>query len=153
MSFNLSITALAVYFTLNSFDILKNIPSVDLSYVKSMGSLLTHMKEDDDDDDDDDGLKFPSLEDTDDPESMHDSRKITDERLMHDLNDYGNIFDFDPQNSPDPPYIIVDDDDDDDDDNDGEIRDVHRKQTTQQDYLDSDYSLSSRYNAPYHAHK
>ena len=113
-----------------------------------MGSLLTHVKEDDDDD----GLKFPSLEDIDDPESMHNSRKIaadSHERLMHDLNDYGDIFDFDPQNSPDPPCIIVDDDDDDD----GEIRDVHRKQTTQQDYLDSDYSLNSRFNAPYHAHK
>jgi hypothetical protein len=145
LTFNLSITALAVYFTFNSFDILKNIPSVDLFY---MGSLLTHVKEDDDDD----GLKFTSLEDTDDPESMHDSRKITadsHERLMHDLNDYGDIFDFDPQNSPDPPCIIVDDDDD----NDGEIRDVHRKQTTQQDYLDSDYSLNSRFNAPYHVHK
>ena len=69
---------------------------------------------------------------------------------MHDVNDYGDIFDFDPQNSPDPPYILVDDDDD---DNDGEIRDVHREQTTQQDYLDSDYSLNSRFNAPYHAHK
>ena len=90
-----------------------------------MRSLLIHVKEDDDDDDDD-GLKFTSLEDTDDPESMHDSRKITEdshERHMHDLNDYGDILDFDPQNSPDPPYIIVDDDD-------GEIRDVHRKQTT-----------------------
>ena len=152
LAFNLSITALKVYFTFNSFDILKIIPSVDIFYVKSMGSLLTHVKEDDDDDD---GLKFTSLEDTDDPESMHDSRKITadsHERLMHDLNDYGDIFDFDPQNSPEPPYIIVDDDDD-DDDNDGEIRDVHRKQTTQQDYLDSDYSLNSRFNAPYHAHK
>jgi len=147
LTFNLSITALAVYFTFNSFDILKNIPSVDLFYVKSMGSLLTHVK--DDDDDDDDGLKFPSLEDTDDPESMHDFRKITADshgRLMHDLNDYGDIFDFDLQNSPDPPYIIVDDDD-------GEIRDVHREQTTQRDYLYSDYSLSSRFNAPYHAHK
>ncbi len=112
-----------------------------------MGSLLTHVKEDDDDD----GLKFISSEDFDDPESMHDSRKITansDERLMYDLNDYGDIFDFDPQNSPDPPCIIVDDDDDD-----GEIRYVHRKQTTQQDYLDSDYTLNSRFNAPYHVHK
>jgi hypothetical protein len=144
LTFNLSITALAVYFTFNSFDILKNIPSVDLFY---MGSLLTHVKEDDDDD----GLKFISSEDFDDPESMHDSRKITansDERLMYDLNDYGDIFDFDPQNSPDPPCIIVDDDDDD-----GEIRYVHRKQTTQQDYLDSDYTLNSRFNAPYHVHK
>jgi hypothetical protein len=119
-----------------------------------MGSLLTHVKEDDEDD----GLKFTSLEDTDDPESMHDSRKITADthgRLMHDVNDYGDIFDFDPQNSPDPPYIIVDDDDDDDDDNDndGEIRDVHRQQTTQQDYLDSDYTLSSRFNVSYHTHK
>jgi len=108
------------------------------------------------DDDDDDGLKFHSFEDIDDPESMHNSRKITadsHERLMHDLSDYGDIFDFDPQNSPDPPCIIVDDDDDDDDDDDGEIRDVYRKQTTQQDYLDSDYTLNSRFNAPYHAHK
>jgi hypothetical protein len=89
---------------------------------------------DDDDDDDDDGLKFTSLEDTDDPESMHDSRKITadsPERLTNDLNDYDLslqrrvIFDFDPQNSPDPPYIIIDDDNGDEDDS--------RKQIIQQD--------------------
>ena len=41
----------------------------------------------------------------------------------------------------------------DDDNDDGEICDVHRKQTTQQDYLDSDYTLNSRFNAPYHVHK
>jgi hypothetical protein len=80
---------------------------------------------------------------------------------MNDLNDYDlssqrrDIFDFDLQDSPDP-YIIVDDNDDDDNGDDGndnsdggEIRDVQRKQTTQQDYLDSDYSLSSRFNTPY----
>ena len=125
----------------------------------SILSLLTHSKEEDnDDDDDDDGLKFTSFEDIDDHELMHDSLKITadsHERLMIDLNDYDlssqrrDIFDFDLQDSPDP-YIIVDDNDDDndgDDSNDG--NDVHRKQTTQQDYLDSDYSLSSRFNTPY----
>ena len=89
--------------------------------VKSIRSLLTHSKEEDDDDDDD-----------------------------YDLSSQRrDIFDFDLQDSPDP-YIIVDDyddDKDDDDSNDGD--DVHRKQTTQQDYLDSDYSLSSRFNTPY----
>jgi len=73
---------------------------------------------------------------------------------MNDLNDYDlssqrrDIFDFDLQDSPDP-FIIVDDNDDggDSDDKDGD--DVHRKQTTQHDYLDSDYSLSSRFNTPY----
>ena len=120
-------------------------------------SLLIHSKEDDDDD----GLKFTSLEDTDDPELTYNSRKITadsHERLIKDLNDYDlssqrrDIFDFDLQDSPDP-YIIVDDNDDGGDDNDGDDstdgNDVHRKQTTQQDYLDSDYSLSSRFNTPY----
>ena len=123
--------------------------------LESIRSLLTHAKKEEDDDD---GLEFTSLEDIDDPESMRDSRKITansDERLMNDLNDYDlssqrrDIFDFDLQDSPDP-FIIVDDNDDDkdgDDSNDG--NDVHRKQTTQQDYLDSDYSLSSRFNTPY----
>ena len=127
--------------------------------IKSIRSLLIHSKEDHDD-----GLKFTSLIDTDGPEWMHDSRIITEdshERLVIDLNDYDlssqrrDIFDFDLQDSPDP-YIIVDDNDDDDNgddgnDNsdDGEIRDVQRKQTTQQDYLDSDYSLSSRFNTPY----
>jgi hypothetical protein len=95
---------------------------------------------------------------------MHDNRKITadsHERLINNLNDYDlssqrrDIFDFDLQDSPDP-YIIVDDNDDGADDNDGDDGDdsndsdeVHRKQTTQQDYLDSDYSLSSRFNTPY----
>jgi len=126
--------------------------------IKSIRSLLSHAKEEDDDDD---GLEFTSFEDIDDHELMHDSRKITadsHERLMNDLNDYDlssqrrDIFDFDLQDSPDP-YIIVDDNDDgaddkdDDDSNDG--NEVHRKQTTQQDYLDSDYSLSSRFNTPY----
>ena len=133
--------------------------------IKSIRSLLTHSKGEDEDDND--GLKFTSLEDTDGLEWMHNSRKITadsHERLINDWNDYDlssqrrDIFDFDLQDSPDP-YIIVDDNDDkDDDDNgddgndnsdDGEIRDVQRKHTTQQDYLDSDYSLSSRFNTPY----
>ena len=119
--------------------------------VKSIRSLLTHAKEEDnDDDDDDDGLNFTSFEDIDDHITAD-----SHERLMNDLNDYDlssqrrDIFDFDLQDSPDP-YIIVDDNDDDkndDDSNDGD--DVHRKQTTQQDYLDSDYSLSSRFNTPY----
>jgi len=55
-----------------------------------------------------------------------------------------DIFDFDLQDSPDP-YIIVDDNDDDKDGDDS-------KQTTQQDYLDSDYSLISRFNTPYNVH-
>ena len=116
-----------------------------------MRSLLTHAKEEDDDD----GLKFTSLDDTDDHELMHDSMKITadsHERLMNDLNDYDlssqrrDIFDFVLQDSPDP-YIIVDDNDDGGDEN--EDNNADRKQTTQQDYLDSDYSLSSRFNTPY----
>jgi hypothetical protein len=123
--------------------------------IKSIRSLLIHSKKDRDD-----GLKFTSLQDTDGPEWMHDSRKITEdshERLINDLNDYDlssqrrDIFDFDLQDSPDP-YIIVDDNDDNggnDNNDDGEIRDVLKKQTTQQDYLDSDYSLSSRFNTPY----
>jgi hypothetical protein len=83
------------------------------------------------------------------------------ERLIHDLNNYDlssqrrDIFDFDLQDSPDP-YVIVDNNDDNgggDNNDDGEIRDVHRKQTTQQDYLDSDYSLSSRFNTPYNIQK
>ena len=122
----------------------------------SIRSLLTHAKEDEEDNDDDNGLKFTPLEDADDPE------------LMNNFNDYDlssqrrDIFDFELQDSPDP-YIIVDDDDDadndnggddDDDDNDssadGKDLDVHRKQTTQKDYLDSDYySLSTRFNTPY----
>ncbi len=31
--------------------------------------------------------------------------------------------------------------------------DVHRKQTTQLDYLDSDYSFKSRFNTPYNVQK
>ena len=144
LTFNLSITVLAVYFTFNNFDILKTIPSINTISVKSIRSLLTHAK------DDDDGLNFTSFEDIDDHITAD-----SHERLMNDLNDYDlssqrrDIFDFDLQDSPDP-YIIVDDNDDDkndDDSNDGD--DVHRKQTTQQDYLDSDYSLSSRFNTPY----
>jgi hypothetical protein len=112
--------------------------------------LLTHANEDDDDD----GLKFTSLEDTDDPELMYNSRKImadSHERLINDLNDYDlssqrkDIFDFDLQDSPDR-YNIVDDNDDGDDD-------VHREQTTQLDYLDSDYSFKSRFNTPYNVQK
>jgi hypothetical protein len=150
LTFNLSITALAVYFTFNSFDILKNIPSMDLMHIRS---LLTHAKEDDDDDD---GLNFTSFEDIDDHELMHDSMKIMadyHERLMNVPNNYDlssqrrDIFDFDLQDSPDP-YIIVEDNDDDGGD-DNEDNDADRKQTTQQDYLDSDYSLSSRFNTPY----
>jgi hypothetical protein len=138
---------------------------MDSISVKSMRSLLTHVKEENDVE----SLKITSSEDIDDPESMHDSRKITansDERLIHDLNDdlssqRRDIFAFDLQDSPDP-YIIVDDDDDDDDNgdngdndknNDSEIRDVHRKQTTQQDFLDSDYSFSLRFNTPYNVQK
>ena len=113
----------------------------------SIRSLLTHAKEDDEDNDDDNGLKFTPLEDADDPE------------LMNNFNDYDlssqrrDIFDFELQDSPDP-YIIVDDNDNGNDDNDssadGEDCDVHRKQTTQKDYLDSDYySLSTRFNTPY----
>jgi len=121
--------------------------------------MLTHAE-----DEDDDGLKFTSLEDTDDPELMYNSMKFTadsHERLIHDLNNYDlssqrrDIFDFDLQDSPDP-YVIVDNNDDNgggDNNDDGEIRDVHRKQTTQQDYLDSDYSLSSRFNTPYNVQK
>ena len=124
----------------------------------SIQSLLNHAKEEEDD-----GLKFTSLEDTDNPELMYNSRKITadsQERLLNHLHDYDlslqrkDIYDFDLQDSPDP-YIIVDDNDDvkDDDDKDGDDsndgNDVHRKLTTQQDYLDSDYSLSSRFNTPY----
>jgi len=125
--------------------------------VMHIRSLLIHSKEDDDDD----GLKFTSLEDTDDPELTYNSRKITadsHERLIKDLNDYDlssqrrDIFDFDLQDSPDP-YIIVDDNGDNDNNDDGEIRDVHKKQLTQQDYLDSDYSRSSRFNTPYNVHK
>ena len=44
-------------------------------------------------------------------------------------------------------------DDDDDNDDNGEISDVHRKQTTQQDFLDSDYSFSLRFNTPYNVQK
>jgi hypothetical protein len=131
-----------------------------------MRSLLFNVKEEDDVE----SLKFISSEDIDDPESMHDSRKITansDERLTNDLNDCDlssqrrDIFAFDLQDSPDP-YMIVDDDDDDDDDddngdndknNDGEIHDIHRKQTTRQDFLDSDYSFSLRFNTPYNVQK
>jgi len=150
LTFNLSITALAVYFTFNSFDILKSIPSMDLTHIRS---LLSHSKEDDDD-----GLKFTSLEDTDDPELMYNSRKIaadSHERLINDLKDYDlssqrkDIFDFDLQDSPDR-YKIVDDNDDNDA---GEIGDVYRKQTTQLDYLDSDYSFKSRFNTPYNVQK
>ena len=129
---------------------------MDSISVKSMRSLLTHVKEEDDVE----SLKFTSSEDIDDPESMRDSRKITansDERLIHDLNDdlssqRRDIFAFDLQDSPDP-YIIVDDNGDNDYNDDGEIRDVHKKQITQQDYLDSDYSRSSRFNTPYNVHK
>jgi len=147
---NLSITALAVYFTFNNFVILKTIPSISTISVKSIRSLLTHAKKEDEDDDD--GLEFTSFEDIDDHITAD-----SHERLMNDLNDYDlssqrrDIFDFDLQDSPDP-YIIVDDNDDvkDDGDKDGDdSNDVHRKQTTQQDYLDSDYSLSSRFNTPY----
>ena len=150
LTFNLSITALAVYFTFNSFDILKTIPSMHSISVKSIRSLLSHAKEEDDDDDD--GLEFTSFEDIDDHITAE-----SHERLVIDLNDYDlssqrrDIFDFDLQDSPDP-YVIVNDNDDvkDDDDKDGDdSNDVHRKQTTQQDYLDSDYSLSSRFNTPY----
>ena len=157
----MSITALAVYFTFNNFDILKTIPSMKSISIKSIRSLLTHSKgeDEDDDDDDDDGFKITSFEDTDDHELMHDSMKITvnsHERLMNDLNDYDfssqrrDIFDFDLQDSPDP-YNIIDDNDGDcnEDNDDGEIHDVNGKQTTQQDYLDSDYSFSSRFNTPY----
>jgi len=158
LTFNLSITALAVYFTFNSFDILKSIPTME-----SMRSLLFNVKEEGDVE----SLKFIMSEDFDVPESMQDSRKITansDERLINDLNDdlssqRRDIFAFDLQDSPDP-YTIVDDDDDDNGDNgdndknnDGEIRDVHRKQTTQQDFLDSDYSFSLRFNTPYNVQK
>jgi len=120
--------------------------------IKSIRSLLIHSKEDHDD-----GLKFTSLKDTDGPEWMHDSRKITEDSHERLINDYDlssqrrDIFDFDLQDSPDP-YIIVDDNDDNggnDNNDDGEIRDVLKKQTTQQDYLDSDYSLSPRFNTPY----
>jgi hypothetical protein len=123
---------------------------MDLTNIRS---LLSHSKEDDDDD----GLKFTSLEDTDDPELMYNSRKITadsQEKLLNHLHDYDlslqrkDIFDFDLQDSPDP-YIIVDDNDGSNDGDDKDGNDVHRKQTTQQDYLDSDYSLSSRFNTPY----
>ena len=150
LTFNLSIAALAVYFTFNSFDILKTIPSMHSISLESIRSLLTHAKKEEDDDD---GLEFTSFEDIDDHITAD-----SHERLVIDLNDYDlssqrrDIFDFDLQDSPDP-YIIVDDNDDvkddkdDDDSNDGD--DVHRKQTTQQDYLDSDYSLSSRFNTPY----
>jgi hypothetical protein len=121
---------------------------MDVTHIRS---LLTYAK-----DEDDNGLKFTSLEDTDDPELMYNSRKITadsHERLIHDLNlssQRRDIFDFVLQDSPDP-YSIVDDNDNGDNDNNdgGEIRDVHKKQTTQQDYLDSDYSRSSRFNTPY----
>jgi len=146
LTFNLSITALAVYFAFNSSDILK---TMDYSVtVKSKLSLQTHSMEEDDDD----GLKFTSLEDTDYPELMYITAD-SHERLINDLDDYDfssqrrDIFDFDLQDSPDP-YIIVDDNDDDKDGN-----DVHRKQTTQEDYLDSDYSLSSRFNTPYNVQK
>jgi hypothetical protein len=125
----------------------------------SIQSLLTRAKEDDDDDDD--GLKFTSLEDMDDPALMYNSRKITaasQERLLNHLHDYDlslqrkDIFDFDLQDSPDP-YIIIDDNDDNggDDSNDG--NDVHRKQITQHEYFDSDYSRSSRFNTPYNVQK
>ena len=114
--------------------------------LKSIRSLLSHSKEEDDDD----GLNFTSFEDIDDHITAE-----SHERLVIDLNDYDlssqrrDIFDFDLQDSPDP-YIIVDDNDDGGDDNDGDVgNDVHRKQTTQQDYLDSDYSLSSRFTTPY----
>ena len=119
--------------------------------MKSIRSLLNHSKEDDDD-----GLKFTSLEDTDDPELMYNSRKITaefHEKLINDLNDYDlssqrkDIFDFDLQDSPDR-YNIVDDNDDDDGDD-----DVHREQTTQLDCLDSDYSFKSRFITPYSVQK
>jgi hypothetical protein len=150
---NLSITALAVYFTFNSFDILKTIPSMHSISLESIRSLLTHAKKEDDDDDDDDVLEFTSFEDIDDHITAD-----SHERLVIDLNDYDlssqrrDIFDFDLQDSPDP-YIIVDDNDDVKDDNDDDEsndgNDVHKKQTTQQDYLDSDYSLSSRFNTPY----
>ncbi len=142
---NLSITALAVYFTFNNFVILKTISSINAISVKSIRSLLTHAKKEDDDDDD--GLEFTSFEDIDD--------HITADSHESLMNDYDlssqrrDIFDFDLQDSPDP-YIIVDDNDDvkdDDDSNDG--NDVHKKPTTQQDYLDFDYSLSSRFNTPY----
>ncbi len=74
---------------------------------------------------------------------------------MNDLNDYDlssqrrDIFDFDLQDSPDP-YIIADDNDS---DASNDVDDVHRKQTIQHDYLDSDYSLSSRFNTPYNAQR
>jgi hypothetical protein len=141
---NLSITALAVYFTFNNFVILKTIPSISTISVKSIRSLLTHAKKEDDDDD---GLEFTSFEVIGDNITAE-----SHERLMNDLNDNDlsshrrDIFDFDLQDSPDP-FIIVDDNDDDKDGDDS--NEVHRKQTTQQDYLDSDYSLSSRFNTPY----
>jgi hypothetical protein len=121
--------------------------------LKSIRSLLTHAKEEDDDDD---GLNFTSFEDIDDHTTAE-----SHERLVNDLNDYDlssqrrDLFDFDLQDSPDP-YIIVDDNDDGGYENDGDDRndgnEVHRKQTTQQDYLDSDYSLISRFNTPYNVH-
>jgi hypothetical protein len=92
-------------------------------------------------------LEFTSFEDIGDNITAE-----SHERLMNDLNDYDlsshrrDIFDFDLQDSPDP-FIIVDDNDDDKDGDDS--NEVHRKQTTLQDYLDSDYSLSSRFNTPY----
>jgi len=152
---NLSINALAIYFTINSFDILKSIPSIDLTSIRS---LLIQVKEEDD------GLKFTSLEDTDNPELLYNSRKImanSHERLINNFNNYDlslqrkDIFNFDLQDSPDP-YIIIDDNynnNDDDDDNDNNDLKLHRKQIIQKDYLDSDYSLSSRFNTPYNVQK
>jgi len=123
----------------------------------SIQSLLNHAKEDEDD-----GLKFTSLEDTDNPELMYNSRKITadsQERLLNHLHEYDlslqrkDIYDFDLQDSPDP-YIIVDDNDDDkDDDDSNDGNDVHRKQITQHEYFDSDYCRSSRFNTPYNVQK
>jgi len=127
--------------------------------MESMRSLLFNVKEEGDVE----SLKFIMSEDFDVPESMQDSRKITansDERLINDLHDdlssqRRDIFAFDLQDSPDP-YDIVDDDDDNGDNdknNDGEIHDIHRKQTTRQDFLDSDYSFSLRFNTPYNVQK
>jgi len=153
LTFNLSITALAVYFTFNNFDILKSLPTVDMI---SIQSLLNHAKEEEDD-----GLKFTSLEDTDNPELMYNSRKITadsQERLLNHLHEYDlslqrkDIYDFDLQDSPDP-YIIVDDNDDKDDDDSNDGNEVHRKQIIQHEYFDSDYCRSSRFNTPYNVQK
>ena len=114
---NLFTAGLSIYFILTDFNLLKRISSITLPSIKLI------LNNNNNNDNNDNEIHFTSLEDTDDPDLLHNSIKIESDACYEQIREMEistsgrtDIFDFEINDFPD--FENDDDDKNDDDDND-----------------------------------